>query len=198
MGSHHGRCARTVSPAATCCRLSVLQCARKLGMATLTHPTPPRPTSAARAPAPAHLSRTHVRIARQQSVIAHMAAKKRDCEVAAATGVDRHTVAKLRLSLEYWGQCCPPPTVRLGRPRLLLQAQLDALAEYLHGRPSAYLEEMQDYLYKEFDIEASISTVWRALGLLNYTRKLATKRAREQSEPLRRVYRARMARYQAE
>jgi hypothetical protein len=33
---------------------------------------------------------------------------------------------------------------------------------------------------------------------LNYSRKLATKKVREQSEPLRRVYRARMQQYKAE
>jgi len=134
----------------------------------------------------------------QQAVIAHIAAGKRNCEVAAATGVFRHTIAKLRLSLEYWGQCYPPPTVRLGRPQLLRQAQLDGLRNYLAGRPGAYLEEMQDFFYEHYDIEVSLSTVWRALERLNSSRKLATKRAQEQSEPLRRVFRARMLQYKAE
>ena len=107
-------------------------------------------------------------------------------------------MAKLRLNLEYWGQCYPPPSVRLGRPPLLRQAQLDGLEEYLKGRPGAYLEEMQAYLYDEFDVECHISTVWRALEKLSFSRKLATKRAREQIEPLRRVYRARMQQYKAE
>jgi hypothetical protein len=35
---------------------------RGVGMATSTYPTPPRPTSAARAPGPAHLSRTYATI----------------------------------------------------------------------------------------------------------------------------------------
>jgi transposase len=134
----------------------------------------------------------------QQLVMEHIAASQNNTHVANASGVHRETVAKLRLSLEYWGQCYPPPTVRLGRPPLLRQAQLEGLAEYLVDRPSAYLEEMQQFLYEEFDVECHISTVWRALEKLNYSRKLATKRAREQSEPLRRVYRARMAEYKAE
>ena len=134
----------------------------------------------------------------QQAVMEHIAAGKNDTEVWESTGVHRQTVAKLRLSLEYWGQCYPPPTVRLGRPPLLQQLQLDGLEEYLRGRPSAYLEEMQDYLYEDFDVVVSISTVWRALEKLKYTWKLAIKRAREQSEPLRRVYRARMGQYKAE
>lgn len=60
------------------------------------------------------------------------------------------------------------------------------------------MEEMQQYLYDEYDVECTLSTVWRALEKLHYSRKLATKRAREQSEPLRRVYRARVQQYKAE
>jgi transposase len=120
----------------------------------------------------------------QQSVMEHIAAGEKDADVVAATGVHRETIAKLRLNLEYWGQCYPPPTVRLGRPRLLRQAQLEALEAYLDGRPSAYLDEMQQFLYDDFDIDCSLPTVWRALQKLHFSRKLATKRAREQSEPL--------------
>ena len=134
----------------------------------------------------------------QRAVMAHMAAGKDNTEVVAATGVFCHTVTKLRLSLEYWGQCYPPPTVRLGRPPLLRQAQLEALEEYLQGRPGAYLDEMQQFLYEEFDVECHISTVWRALEKLSFSRKLATKRAKEQSEPLLLVCRARMLQYKAE
>ena len=83
--------------------------------------------------------------------------------------------------MEYWGQCYPPPTVKFGRPTLLRQEQLDGLTQHLHDEPHAYLEKMQDSLYREYDdIEASTSTVWRALEKMKYTRKLATKRAKEQ------------------
>ncbi|RYN53568.1 hypothetical protein AA0118_g9684 [Alternaria tenuissima] len=52
---------------------------------------------------------------------------------------------------------------------------------------------MKDFFYDEFDLEVSLTTVWRELERINYSRKVASKRAREQSEPLRRVYLARMA-----
>ena len=111
----------------------------------------------------------------QQGVIDHIAAGKNNTQVWQSTGINRNLVAKLRLSLEYWGQCYPPPTVKLGRPPLLRRLQLDALEEYIKGKPTVYLEEMQKFLYEEFDIEASLPTVWRALIKLNYSRKLATK-----------------------
>jgi hypothetical protein len=34
--------------------------------------------------------------------------------------------------------------------------------KYLEGRPGAYLEDIKDFLYDEFDIEISITSVWRA------------------------------------
>jgi hypothetical protein len=36
---------------------------------------------------------------------------------------------------------------------------------------------MQDFFYEHYDIEVSLSTVWRALERLNFSRKLAIKRA---------------------
>jgi transposase len=78
---------------------------------------------------------------------------------------------------------------------LLRDAHRARFEEYLKGRPSAYLEEMKDFLYDEFDIDAGLTTVWRELERMNYSRKIATKRAKEQSEPLRRVYLARIAEY---
>jgi hypothetical protein len=95
----------------------------------------------------------------QQSVTELIAAGQIDSVVSASCSVDRHTVAKLRLSLEYWGQCYPPYTVRLGRPPLLQQAQIEGLAKYLKGRPSAYLDKMQLFLYKDYDVIALLPTV---------------------------------------
>jgi transposase len=57
------------------------------------------------------------------------------------------------------------------------------------------LEEMRDWLYDEFDIKTTIWTVFRALEKMRYSRKIATKRAKEQSEALRRVYAARVAQH---
>jgi transposase len=128
-----------------------------------------------------------------QSVLDHIAAGENNSEISRAVKVSRSCIAKLRLSMEYWGTPYPPRCVRLGRPRLLREAQRARFEEYLKGRPSAYLEEMKDFFYDEFDLEVSLTTIWRELERLNYSRKIASKRAKEQSEPLRRVYLARMA-----
>jgi transposase len=128
-----------------------------------------------------------------QAVIEHIAAGETTSGIYRATGVSRNTVTKLRVSLEYWGVPYPPRCVRLGRPTTLRQSHLDGLKQYLAGRPHAYLEEMKDWLYDQYDIETTLSTVYRALIKLQYSRKIATKRAAEQSDALRRVYAARIA-----
>lgn len=64
------------------------------------------------------------------ATLAHIAAGKNSTEVLTATGVFCHTVEKLQLRLEYWGQCYPPSTVKLKRHPLLRQAQLKAMEEY--------------------------------------------------------------------
>ena len=97
--------------------------------------------------------------------------------------------------MEYWGTPYAPRTVRLGRPRLLAEAARLRLKEFLRGRPYAYLEEMIEFIYDEFDLEVSIPTIWRELERMRWSRKLATKRAREQSAALRRVYLARMSQH---
>jgi transposase len=128
-----------------------------------------------------------------QSVIDHIAAGETTAGIHRATGVARNTVSKIRVCLEYWGVPYPPPCVRLGRPATLRQCHLDGLKQYLAGRPHAYLEEIRDWLYDEYDIKTTIWTAYRALEKLKYSRKIATKRATEQSEPLRRLYAAHIA-----
>jgi transposase len=66
------------------------------------------------------------------------------------------------------------------------------LLEFLKGRPQAYLEEIRDWLLDEFNIPVSINLVSRELQKIKWSRKIATKRAAEQSNALRRVFRARV------
>jgi hypothetical protein len=47
---------------------------------------------------------------------------------------------------------------------------------------------MKEWLYDQYDIETMLSTVYRALIKLQYSRKIATKSTTEQSDAPRRVY----------
>ena len=131
----------------------------------------------------------------QQAVQEHLAAGKSDRAINRSLGVHRTTIRKMRLSLEFWGTAYPPQTVRLRRPLALREAQRARFKEHLLGKPSLYLEEMRDFIYDEFDVQLSLVTVYRELERMRWSRKVASKRAKEQSEPLRRLYLARMAQH---
>ena len=104
------------------------------------------------------------------------------------TGVARECTAKKRLNLQQWGQPYAPTCVKIGRPSTLRDIHRRRLREYLAGRPQAYLEEIKDWLLEEFDILVSIALVYRELKKMRWSRKIATKKAAEQSDALRRVF----------
>lgn len=54
-----------------------------------------------------------------------------------------------------------------------------------------YLDEMQAFLYDDFDVRISIPSLWETLAKLNWSRKAASKAAAERNELLRRAFRAR-------
>ena len=95
-----------------------------------------------------------------QAVIDHVAAGENNAEVHRATGVSRLCIQKMRLSLEYWDTPYPPQTVRLRRPSTLRQAQREGLQAYLKGKPSAYLEEIRNFLYDNYNVTIPALSVY--------------------------------------
>jgi hypothetical protein len=73
-------------------------------------------------------------------------------------------------------------------PRSLRSAQVLSFKKYLDSKPGVYLEEMRNFWYDEFDIQVNVLTVYQQLEVIRWSRKLATKQAKEQSEALRHVY----------
>lgn len=113
------------------------------------------------------------------------------CQIYGGTEVARTTITRIRLSLEYWGEPYPPPCVRQGRPRKLLQYHRDQLKELLLGKLNTYLDGMQAFLYDEFDHSVSLATIWDALESTKWSRKVASKVATERHDVLRRAFKAR-------
>jgi len=72
------------------------------------------------------------------------------------------------------------------------------LLEYLEDRPTAYLDEMQFFLFDEFEIECDLSTVYRALQRQRWSRKVVKARAAERSEILREQWRVTQRHYHAD
>ena len=57
--------------------------------------------------------------------------------------------------------------------------------QFLEDQPTAYLDEMQQYLFESFDIEIATQSIGRYLRLARWSRKVVKARAAEQSLPLR-------------
>ncbi|KAG9185041.1 hypothetical protein G6011_02988 [Alternaria panax] len=127
-----------------------------------------------------------------QAVLNRIEVGVNDTQIYYQTGVNPKCTRKKRRNLEAWGQPYAPNCVKIGRPSTLRDIHRRRLREYLEGRPHAYLEEIKDWLYDEFDIPVSIKLVYRELKKMKWSRKVATKRASEQSDALRRVFRARV------
>ena len=65
---------------------------------------------------------------------------------------------------------------------------LQRLLEFLEDDPTAYLDEMQQFLYDEYELEVSAATISRTLKEAKWSRKAVQARAAERSEPLRRAW----------
>jgi hypothetical protein len=65
---------------------------------------------------------------------------------------------------------------------------LDALREYLLERPDRYLDEMAVFLWDEFDIRVTKSSISRALASIGWTKKAARSVAKERNADLRDFY----------
>lgn len=127
-----------------------------------------------------------------QSVLDRINGGVNNSKIYEQTGVTRCCTRQIRRSLAQFGQPYPPVCVKRGRPATLRAIHQKRLREYLASRPQAYMEEIRDWLLDDFDVVVSLSLVARELKKMKFSRKIATKRAAEQSEPLRRVFRARL------
>jgi len=65
---------------------------------------------------------------------------------------------------------------------------LQRLLDFLEDDPTAYLDEMQQFLYDEYELETTIATISRTLKRAKWSRKSVQARAAERSEPLRRAW----------
>lgn len=68
---------------------------------------------------------------------------------------------------------------------------LQKLLDYLEDRPTAYLDELQDFAYEEFGVHVSINTIWRTLASHKWSRKAVQRRAAERSLDLRLAWKGR-------
>lgn len=99
--------------------------------------------------------------------------------------IHRTTVWRIRTSMDLFNTPYPLRGTLHG-PAPLLNAHVTAcLLDWLKERPTAYLDEMQWYLFDEHDVVTSVPTIHGAIYKAGWSRKAAKKRLREQNEELR-------------
>ena len=108
-------------------------------------------------------------------------------EMAVATGCSITTVGRVRNNLARFGTA-RSPRGRGGSFPLITQSMGAALQQYLFENPDRYLEEMQAFVLREFDVVASAPTLSRTLARMRWTKKINRRRAKERSLLLRDFY----------
>jgi transposase len=102
-------------------------------------------------------------------------------------------VYDLRKLIQTFGTVIPPHPSVQGRPRKIHAQAEDGILDFLDDNPTAYLDEIQDFLLTEYQIIASVPTVSRYVKKLRLTHKKTTRTKTAQDDALRARYFARIA-----
>jgi transposase len=71
------------------------------------------------------------------------------------------------------------------------------LLDFLEDQPTAYLDEMQDFLYCRYNVWASIMTIYQTLKHQNWSWKVVQQRAAERSASLCNAWKGLMPQWDA-
>lgn len=83
-------------------------------------------------------------------------------EMALAAGCNKSTISRISSNIRMFGSVRAPP-INGGRPRSITPDMLEALCDYLIEKPTLYLDEMAIFLWDEFALRATKSSISRAL-----------------------------------
>jgi transposase len=113
-------------------------------------------------------------------------------EIEQSLRVSQPWVSELRKLIETFGTAIPPHPSVQGRPRKIHTEAEEGILDFLDDNPTAYLDEIQDFLLTEYQITASVSTVSRCIKKLKLTHKKTTRTNTAQDDTLRARYFARI------
>jgi transposase len=108
-------------------------------------------------------------------------------KTADAAECSKQAVKYIRSNLRVFGSP-RAPLAQGGRARLITPVMLEALCEHLLEKPGLYLNEMAVFLWDEFNLEITISTISRALSSIGWSKKTIQQKAKEQNPDLRDEY----------
>lgn len=108
-------------------------------------------------------------------------------EMANVAECSERSIMAIRSNIRHFGSTKAPPNGG-GRPRSITPQMLEVLCEHLLEKPWLYLEEMAVFLWDEFDVLVSPSSISRALRSRNWSKKTARRVAMERNPDLRDLY----------
>lgn len=106
------------------------------------------------------------------------------------------TVINIRRNLRQFGTIYAPQT-RTGRKQTVTPLMIKALCEHLSEKPGLYLDEMAVFLWDEFRIMVTTSSIRRALVATGWSKKAARQRAKERNAGLRNYYLHNLSEFQS-
>ena len=108
-------------------------------------------------------------------------------QMAQAAGCNRSTILRISSNIQMFGSVKSLPN-RNRQPCSITPVMLEALCDYLLEKPTLYLDEMAIFLWDEFAIQATKSSISRALTSKGWSKKTARVKARERNLDLRDEY----------
>jgi len=103
----------------------------------------------------------------------------------------------LRQNLDAFDTVSPPPLSVQGRPRKITREAEEGILDFIEQNPTAYQDEIAEFLLSEYGIGTHRTTVCRALKKLNQTHKKTEKANNERDDNARADWRARLCEYKA-
>ena len=91
-------------------------------------------------------------------------------EMAQAAGCHGSTILRISSNIRMFGTVKAPPN-KGGRPRSITPVMLEALCDHLLEKPTLYLDEMAIFLWDEFALQATKSSISRALASKGWSKK---------------------------
>ena len=108
-------------------------------------------------------------------------------QIASLLYVHASTVRRIIALYDSTGDVAPLE-YRHGPTRMLGQAEESSIVGAILAKPGAYLDELQHELFKTTGISASVSTIFRSIHRLGFTRKKLRHVAMQQSESKRKEF----------
>jgi len=109
----------------------------------------------------------------------------RNAQMAKIARCSMRSIRTIRTNLRCFGTTKAPPN-RVGRPRSITPPMLSALCDRLIEKPHMYRDETALFLWDEFDVQVTSSSIRRASGC--WSKKIARRAAQKRNADLRNFY----------